>query len=330
MTKAKEFIGGLRTICDFIRWGGSNFQKAELCFGHGTDNAIDEAAALVLHALNLPPDLPQQYLQSRLTKPERKIVENLLLRRLRERIPVAYLTQRGWFAGLEFYVDERVLIPRSPIAELIENNLQPWVNANQLKRVLDLGTGSGCIGIAIAKYFTETEVDLVDISLDALDVANLNVERFDLNPRVRTIHSDLFANLRPARYDLIISNPPYVTSSEFSGLPEEYTYEPSVGLSAGTHGLDVVHRILRDASRYLEPQGVLIVEVGESAVYLENAYPQVPFTWLHFERGGIGVFLLTYDQLVQWDAVFQAQDKVESDVASPSNTTDDTFIIAEE
>jgi ribosomal protein L3 glutamine methyltransferase len=287
----------LCTILDYIRWGTSRFNEAELFFGHGTDNALDESITLVLHALHLPPDFDPTYFDSHITSEEQKAVVTLLQRRIAERQPAAYLMQRAWFAGLEFYVDERVLVPRSPIAELIEEGFHPWLDAQNIQRVLDLGTGSGCIGIAIAMHLPDSTVDLADISEDALAVAKCNIEAFGLEDRVHIHRSNLFKDLAVTRYDLIISNPPYVATAELAALPKEYHKEPALGLAGGDDGLNLVRQILREASAYLKPDGALIVEVGSSAAALEQAYPEMPFLWLNFEHGGEGVFLLTAKQL---------------------------------
>lgn len=289
----------LVTLRDFIRWAASRFSEAELCFGHGTDNALDEAVMLVLHALHLQPDLPSVYLDSRLTENERREVIELLLRRVEERIPGAYLMGEAWFAGLPFYVNEQVLIPRSPIGELIEAGFEPWIGKLTVSRILDLCTGSGCIGIASALRFSDAEVDLADISEPALTLAGRNLARHGLEGRVRVIQSDLFRALAGRRYDIILSNPPYVSRQELAGLPREFRWEPDLGLEAGEDGLDVVKRVLREVSSYLAPGGIVIMEVGSSAEALMAHYPDVSFTWLDFERGGDGVFLLTAEQVIE-------------------------------
>lgn len=289
---------GLRSIQDFIRWGASRFNAAGLYFGHGTDNALDEAAFLVLGALHLAPNLPPNFRECRLTPAERVRVCELIERRVAERIPAAYLIGRAWFAGLEFEVDENVMVPRSPIAELVEAGFDPWIDAARVERILDLGTGSGCIGIAAAVYLPDAEVDLADLSPQALRVAQRNIERHRLGDRVHALQSDLFAALGGRRYDLIVSNPPYIARAEYERLPLEYHREPQIALLAGEDGLDVVLRILEEAAQYLNPGGILVVEVGSAQSALESRLPKVPFTWLEFERGGEGVFVLTREQLL--------------------------------
>jgi len=287
----------LQTLRDFIRLGVSLFNRAGLHFGHGTDNALDEAVWLVLHALHLPPDFPAEYFDSRLTPEEKEAVLTLFRRRIEERIPAPYLTGTTWFAGLEFHVDERVLIPRSPIAELIEQRFAPWIEPERVTRVLDLCTGGGCIAVATALAFPEAAVDASDLSTAALEVAEINVRRYGLEERVELIRSDLFENLEGRGYDIIVSNPPYVDGAEMAALPAEYRHEPELALAAGEDGLDLVRSILAEAARYLNPGGILVVEVGSSAQALEKSFPEIPFLWLEFERGGEGVFLLTREQL---------------------------------
>lgn len=297
----------LHTVRDYIRWGASRLSAARVFFGHGTDNAIDESAALVLHALDLPPDLSPDYLSSRLTHEEKQAVLTLLQRRVQERLPAAYLTHRAWFMGLPFYVDERVLIPRSPLAELIEKRFAPWLaDPDAVETVLDLGTGSGCIGIACAYAFPDADVDLCDISDDALAVAQRNVDDHDLGEQIELIRSDLFAadELQERRYDLIVSNPPYVGSDEYAALPDEYRHEPALALNAGEDGLDYVRQILRDAGDYLNDNGLLVVEVGSAQAALVDAYPRVPFIWPEFEHGGDGVFLLEAEKLLDCQDLF--------------------------
>ena len=298
MTDHDELCRSLHTLRDLIRWGASQMNQAGLHFGHGTDNAIDEAAALVLHALHLPPDLADDYLPARVTTAEKQAALHLLERRVTERKPAAYLTQRAWFMGLPFYVDERVLVPRSPLAELIERHFSPWLSDSRpIEQILDLGTGSGCIGIACAYAFPNARVDLADISTDALDVARHNVAEHGLEEQIELLQSDLFSALKGRRYDLIISNPPYVGLEEWDTLPPEYHHEPQLGLAAGTEGLDVVAEILHQAADYLQRDGLLIVEVGNAQYALCEAFPDMPFTWLEFERGGQGVFLINAAQL---------------------------------
>lgn len=303
---AQPALSELSSILDFIRWGASQFRAAELSFSHGMASALDEAAYLVLHSLHLPVDTPELYFASKLTQSEKQTVVTILERRIIERKPAAYLTHEAWFAGLPFYVDERVLVPRSPIAELIEKQFYPWTDEAQVAHVLDLCTGSGCIGIACAYAFPRAEVDLSDISADALAVAKLNIERHGVQAQVQTIESDLFTNLSGKRYDLIVSNPPYVDAAEIAEMSSEFQHEPLLGLAAGVDGLDIVHRILATASEHLNDHGILIVEVGNSQFALAEAYPEVPFQWLEFERGGDGIFLLTAAQLDEHQSAFKA------------------------
>ncbi len=282
----------LLTIRDFLRFATSRFNEAGLFYGHGTDNAWDEATALVLHTLHLPHDSNPNILDARLTTPERESLYKMIERRIHERIPLAYLTHEAWFAHMPFYVDERVLIPRSPIAELIENQFQPWVNADSVHHILDLCTGSGCIAIACAKYFPTAEIDAADISHDALAVAKINVLKHQVEDQVKLFQGNLFDPLKNKKYDLIVCNPPYVDAEDMASLPAEYRHEPKLGLEAGLSGLDIVANILREAKSYLTPEGVLVVEVGNSEYALVDAFPDVPFTWVEFQRSDGGVFLL--------------------------------------
>ncbi|MEN8176779.1 MAG: 50S ribosomal protein L3 N(5)-glutamine methyltransferase [Pseudomonadota bacterium] len=297
----------LRTLRDFVRWGASAFNEAGVFFGHGTDNAIDESLALVLHAVHLDHEISGSYLDTETTDSERRSIVDLFERRIRERIPAPYLIGEATFAGLPFYVNEHVLIPRSPIAELTERRFSPWLDAGAVDAVLDLCTGSGCIAVACAFAFPDARVDGVDVSRAALEVARRNRRRHHLEDHVQLIESDLFADLEGRRYDLIVSNPPYVAKAEMQGLPAEYGWEPVLGLAAGEEGLDLVVRILRDAGRFLSPGGIIVIEVGAAAEVLVNRYPQVPFLWLDFERGGEGVFLLTADQLDEYQHLFDTE-----------------------
>jgi ribosomal protein L3 glutamine methyltransferase len=272
-------------------------RRARVFFGHGTDNARDEAAALVFHALKLSHDSPAPALARRVTAAERARTDALLARRIDERQPLAYLTHEAWFAGLRFYVDERVLIPRSPLAELIEQRFSPWIDPARVRRVLDIGTGSGCIALACAKALPRARVDAVDVDAGALEVARINRRRLRLTRRVRLARSDHFAALSGRAYDIIVSNPPYVGEREMRGLPREYRHEPKLALESGRDGLASVTQILRASARHLQPLGLLVVEVGNTERALMRAFPRLPFTWLDFERGGGGVFLLTREQL---------------------------------
>lgn len=286
------------TVAQLISFAAERFAHAELWFGHGTDNAVDEAAELVFFAAGLRHDEADEVYGRVLKAPQRTKALKLIERRIRERVPAAYLTHRMWFAGHEFYVDDRVLVPRSPIAELIQARFRPWIDPTKVRRILDIGTGSGCIAIAAALAFPKAKVDAADLSPDALAVARKNIELHCVQQRMRAVQSDVFDGLKGERYDVIVSNPPYVGDEELAGLPEEYRREPVMGLHGGRDGLDIVHRILEQAATHLQPHGILIVEVGNSEEALVAALPRMPFMWLEFERGGGGVFLLTREQLV--------------------------------
>jgi ribosomal protein L3 glutamine methyltransferase len=292
-----------QTPADWIRRGAERFEAAGLHFGHGTDNALDEAAALVMFALQLPQDAPPEAFDRRLDADGSSRVEALLARRIAERRPAAYLTGEAWFAGLRFVVDPRVLVPRSPIAELIERGYAPWVDAARIERLLDLCTGSGCIAIASALALPDAEVHATELSADALAVARANVALHGLERRVQLHQGDLWAGA-PGLFDLIVTNPPYVDSAEMAALPAEHRHEPALGLAAGADGLDLARRILREAPAHLAPGGALFCEVGASAAALEAAFPRVAFTWIEFERGGDGVFFMTRDELVAQAAAF--------------------------
>lgn len=293
----------LTTIKDLVRWGVSRFHQAGVYFGHGTDNAWDESRLLVLDALYLPWETPQEYLECHVTEDERDAVLSLLQRRVDERIPAAYLTGRARFAGLDFIVDERVLVPRSPIAELIENRFEPWLERDPLT-ILDLCTGSGCIGIACAHAFSEAEVVLADLSSDALAVAELNIEAHGLQDRVETRWSDGFSGMVGERFDLIVSNPPYVDAEDMSNLPDEYLHEPEMGLACGEDGLDLVRQMLAEAADHLTEDGLLVVEVGNSMVHVMAEWPEVDFEWVEFRRGGHGVFVLSAEQCRRFQDLF--------------------------
>jgi ribosomal protein L3 glutamine methyltransferase len=287
-------------VADLILDAERRLKRARVFFGHGTDNARDEAAALVCHVLKIPHGSPAKVFSRRPAAADAARVVALLERRITERLPLAYLTHEAWFAGLKFFVDERVLVPRSPLAELIERRFSPWVDPARVRRILDIGTGSGCIALACAKAFPRARVDAVDIDADALEVAAINRRRLRLTERVRLVKSDHFAGLAGRSYDIIATNPPYVGEREMRGLPREYRHEPRHALASGREGLDSVGVILRESARHLRPAGLLVVEVGNTERALMRAFPRVPFTWLEFERGGGGVFMLTREQLDLW------------------------------
>lgn len=287
----------LSTIIDFIRYGASQFGRAGLTFGHSFDNALDESTQLVLHALHLQHDIGPAYGQAKLTAEEKHAVLDLFKRRIEERVPACYLTGEAWFAGLSFKSDSRALVPRSPIAELIESGFEPWLGGRPVERALDLCTGSGCIAIAMAHYNPDWQVDGVDVSDEALSLAAENKERLDAR-NCTLIRSDMFTALAGKVYDLIVTNPPYVTNDETDALPKEYSYEPDLGLRAGDDGLDFALKILRDAPAHLSEHGVLICEVGESDRHLINLLPEVPFSWVEFKVGQMGIFVIDRNDII--------------------------------
>ena len=307
MTKLTTVTNQLHTIADYCRYGATLFNQAELFYGHGSENAFNDAYILVMYALSLPNDVDDSLMTCRLVESEKQNILALFTRRVEEQIPVAYITNVAYFAQLPFYVDERVLIPRSPIGELIENQFFPYIESNKPpKRILDLCTGSGCIAIACASYFDGAEIDAADLSVDALNVAQINIENHGLSEQVIPIQSDVFSGVEGQSYDLIVTNPPYVDQQDIDSLPQEYLHEPEMGLGCGDDGLDIVRVILAESAKHLNDGGLLFCEVGNSEVHVKALYSEVPFTWLNFERGGHGVFMLTKAQLVEFSAVFTA------------------------
>ncbi len=282
-----------------MRWGSSEFLRNELSFGHGFVDAFDESRYLILHALALPYDCPDTYFDTVLTLPEREQVIEVLQLRISSRQPAAYITRESWFCGLKFYVDERVLVPRSPIAELISNQFEPWVNSGRVERILDLCTGSGCIAIASKYHFPAAEVCASDISSAALEVAALNLEQHDLSDQVMLYESDLFDSIPAQSFDVIVCNPPYVDAEDMSALSDEFHCEPDIGLRAGNDGLLLVDRILARAGEFLSEQGVIFIELGNSQAALEKKYDFLPMTWIEFEFGGGGVCAIQAQDLQQ-------------------------------
>ena len=295
----------LLTLRDFLRWTTSRFHEAQLFYGHGNADAFNEATQLILHSLQLPvSELPEMFLDARLTDAEKTSLLNLIQQRIDKRIPVPSLTHEAWFAGLPFYVDERVLVPRSPFAELISEQCAPWLTAaEQVSRILDMCAGSACIAIALAYAFPDAAVDAVDISTEALAVAKINQQKHQLHEQLQLIESDLWAKLEPTRqYDLIVSNPPYVGDAEMATLPAEYRHEPASALRADDNGLALVERIIIGAAEFLTPDGLLFVEVGNSDQAVAMAWPETDFMWLAFENGGQGGFMLTQPQCAAFAA----------------------------
>ena len=286
----------LNTVSDYLNWGIARAKEAQIYLGHGTDDLWDEVLMIVLHVLKIPQTADIEVLQQVVPQKQGEMIVDLLKRRIEERLPAAYLIQEAWFAGLPFYVDPRVIIPRSPIAELIESEFQPWIKSKNVLNILDLCTGSACIAIACAKAYPHAKVDAVDLCVDALAVAEKNVKKHKVGRRVNLIQSDMFKQLPKKTYDIIVSNPPYVSEAELSSLPAEYYHEPRKAFYADDNGLRFAEEILFKAKEFLSPHGILVVEVGNSADALQERYPHIPFIWLDFERGGDGVFLLTADQ----------------------------------
>lgn len=300
---ADQVYNELHSIQDFLRWTYSTFNRSDIYYGHGYDNAWEETMQLVLSTLDLPLDFPNELYSARLTRSEKEVLIRSVIQRIEKRIPVAYLTNQSWFCGLPFYIDERVIVPRSPINALIQDSFSDLLSEPP-KRILDMCTGSGCIAIACAVQFPDAEVDAVDLSPDALEVAEINIERHQLLHRVFPIQSDLFNDLAKVEYDLIVSNPPYVDEEDLADMPEEFHYEPEMALGSGVDGLEITKRILYAAPNYLSEQGVLVCEVGNSMVHLIEQYPGVPFNWVELKNGGVGVFTLKKMDLIKYRHLF--------------------------
>ena len=287
------------TLRDWLRFAMSRFEESDIFFGHGTDNAYDEAVWLLMSALHLPLDTLDNFLDARITESERKHLAQLIQRRIVDRTPTAYLVKEAWLKGFKFYVDERVIVPRSFIAELLENGLSPWIEFPEMvASAADICTGSGCLGILLANAFPNAQIDVIDISADAIDVANINIANYGLQDQVHAIQSDMFTALSGNKYDLIISNPPYVDAPSMATLPKEYRNEPQIALGSGDAGLDHTHTILREAANYLNDGGLLVVEIGHNRDALIEAYPALQFVWLEVESGDEFVFLLSKEQLI--------------------------------
>lgn len=288
----------LHTIRDWLRYAVSQFEASDIFYGHGTDNAYDEAVWLIMSALHLPMDTLNNFLDARLTASERIKLASFIDQRITQHTPTAYLLKEAWLQGLKFYVDERVLIPRSFIAELLNTDLSPWIEfPEMIESAADICTGSGCLGVLLASVFPNAAVDVIDISQDAIDVANINIANYGLEAQVTAIKSDMFNALSGKKYDVIISNPPYVDAPSMAALPAEYQNEPQLALGSGIAGLDHTHTILREAANYLNDDGILIVEIGHNRDALEDAYPNIIFNWLEVSSGTEFVFLLTKSQL---------------------------------
>ncbi|WP_034297476.1 50S ribosomal protein L3 N(5)-glutamine methyltransferase [Herbaspirillum sp. RV1423] len=286
------------TVRDILRYAITSFNTEKLFFGHGTNNAFDEAAYLILHTLKLPLDQLEPFLDARLLQGEIDNLLRVIMRRTEDRVPAAYITNEAWLGGYRFYVDERVIVPRSFIAELIPEHFAPWVqDPAQIENALDLCTGSGCLPILLADAFPQARIDAVDISPEALQVARRNVDDYELGERIKLVESDLYAKLPARKYDLIISNPPYVNSDSMSKLPQEYLQEPQIALAGGKDGMDLVRKIVKGAAQRLTPNGVLVVEIGNERAYAEAAFPELELTWVTTSAGDDMVFLLTADQL---------------------------------
>lgn len=288
----------LLTIRDWLRYSVSRLEESGVFFGHGTDNAYDESVWLVMSALHLPLDTLDNFLDARITQEEAKHLAHLIERRVTERVPTAYLLREAWLKGFKFYVDERVIVPRSFIAELLEDSLAPWIEYPEMvESAADICTGSGCLGVLLAHAFPNATVDVVDISPEAIAVANINIKNYGLEEQITAVQSDMFSGLKGKTYDLIISNPPYVDAPAMSALPQEYRNEPQIALGSGVAGLDHTHILLKEAKKYLNDDGILVVEIGHNRDALLDAYPELPFTWLDVESGNEFVFLLTKEQL---------------------------------